>query len=153
MLRQRDVKKSSVHDLNMKPGTRPGRSTSVKDRLATLSRSPDGRGTRARSSTSMPGPNMLSIELSLWTPSFLFAFLGLSVLRVIGAVMTGIPDCDETFNFWEPSHYLLYGFGFQTWEYSPMYALRSYFYAGMHSVVGYASSWIIAGDKVTLKRR
>jgi alpha-1,2-mannosyltransferase len=25
-----------------------------------------------------------------------------------------ITDCDETFNYWEPTHYTLYGWGFQT---------------------------------------
>jgi hypothetical protein len=28
-----------------------------------------------------------------------------------------VHDCDEVFNFWEPLHYLLYGYGKQTWEY------------------------------------
>ena len=44
-------------------------------------------------------------------------------------------DCDETFNFWEPLHYLLYGAGLQTWEHSPRYALRSALYLGAHRVV------------------
>ncbi|KAK4536851.1 hypothetical protein CDCA_CDCA10G2876 [Cyanidium caldarium] len=39
-----------------------------------------------------------------------------------------VTDCDETFNYWEPLHFLLFGSGFQTWEYSPVYALRSYAY-------------------------
>lgn len=48
------------------------------------------------------------------------------VVRVLGAVTNGIGDCDETFNYWEPLHYLLYGYGLQTWEYSPSFAIRSY---------------------------
>ena len=28
-----------------------------------------------------------------------------------------IHDCDEVYNYWEPLHYLLYGYGKQTWEY------------------------------------
>ena len=39
-----------------------------------------------------------------------------------------ITDCDEVYNYWEPLHYLLYGNGFQTWEYSNEYALRTYAY-------------------------
>lgn len=39
-----------------------------------------------------------------------------------------IPDCDETFNYWEPLNLLLRGFGKQTWEYSPEFAIRSYAY-------------------------
>lgn len=37
-----------------------------------------------------------------------------------------ILDCDETFNYWEPLHYLLYGDGLKPWEYSEKYALRPY---------------------------
>lgn len=39
---------------------------------------------------------------------------------------TGFADCDETYNYWEPLHFLVHGYGFQTWEYSPEFALRSY---------------------------
>lgn len=56
----------------------------------------------------------------------IYIFLILATIRVIGAFANPISDCDETFNYWEPMHYLLFGFGFQTWEYSPEYALRSY---------------------------
>ncbi|EFA83645.1 glycosyltransferase [Heterostelium album PN500] len=47
-----------------------------------------------------------------------------------------IIDCDEPMNYWEPTHYLMYGHGLQTWEYSPVYALRSYCYLLIHSVTG-----------------
>ncbi|XP_072935548.1 alpha-1,2-mannosyltransferase ALG9 [Epargyreus clarus] len=53
--------------------------------------------------------------------------------RLLSAYWNHIEDCDETYNYWEPLHYLLYGSGFQTWEYSPVYALRSY-----------ASLWVFA---------
>lgn len=62
---------------------------------------------------------------------------GLAVLlgvRLLSAGVLMITDCDETFNYWEPTHYTLYGWGFQTWEYSPAYALRSYFFLLPHSV-------------------
>jgi alpha-1,2-mannosyltransferase len=36
------------------------------------------------------------------------------------------------FNFWEPLHYLHRGYGFQTWETSPVYAIRSYAYIVLH---------------------
>jgi hypothetical protein len=29
----------------------------------------------------------------------------------------GIWDCDESMNYFEPLHQLLFGYGFQTWEY------------------------------------
>ena len=34
------------------------------------------------------------------------------------------------------THYLIYGSGFQTWEYSPKYAIRSYAYLLPHSLPG-----------------
>lgn len=37
-------------------------------------------------------------------------------------------DCDEVFNYWEPLHFLLFGTGFQTWEYAHQYALRTFAY-------------------------
>lgn len=39
------------------------------------------------------------------------------------------------FNYWEPTHYLNHGHGFQTWEYSPDYAIRSWAYSGIHALV------------------
>ena len=50
---------------------------------------------------------------------FLAAFLCLLPLRLLGALVLGVADCDETFNYWEPLHFLLYGHGLQTWEYAP----------------------------------
>ena len=47
-------------------------------------------------------------------------------VRVLAALWSPILDCDEVYNYWEPTHYLLYGHGGQTWEYSPDYAVRSY---------------------------
>ncbi|XP_050355089.1 alpha-1,2-mannosyltransferase ALG9 [Nymphalis io] len=46
--------------------------------------------------------------------------------RLASAYWGQIADCDETYNYWEPLHYLVYGNGLQTWEYSPTYAIRSY---------------------------
>lgn len=37
-----------------------------------------------------------------------------------------VPDTDETYGYFEPLHFLLYGTGMQTWEYSPEYAIRTY---------------------------
>ncbi|GBP66281.1 Alpha-1,2-mannosyltransferase ALG9 [Eumeta japonica] len=53
--------------------------------------------------------------------------LGLLLTARVAAALWGhIGDCDETYNYWEPLHYLIYGSGLQTWEYSPVYAIRSY---------------------------
>ncbi|RAK97476.1 uncharacterized protein BO80DRAFT_458099 [Aspergillus ibericus CBS 121593] len=54
----------------------------------------------------------------------------------IAALYAPIQDCDEVFNFWEPTHYLGHGYGLQTWEYSPVYSIRSWLYVSTHAVVG-----------------
>lgn len=55
--------------------------------------------------------------------------------NVLAAAFSPIQDCDEVFNYWEPTHYLNHGFGLQTWEYSPEYAIRSWAYTGLHAGV------------------
>src|SRR3989338_9817361 len=69
------------------------------------------------------------------------SFLLLSTVQLISSFWNPIHDCDETFNYWEPTHYVLYQYGLQTWEYSPVYCLRSYFYIGMHALLGYFASF------------
>ncbi|CAB1106652.1 GT22 [Ectocarpus sp. CCAP 1310/34] len=64
----------------------------------------------------------------VWAPSAAMATAFVLLIRLLSAGTTCVGDCDETYNYWEPLHYLLYGFGFQTWEYAPQFALRSYFY-------------------------
>ncbi|KAK4048882.1 mannosyltransferase [Microbotryomycetes sp. JL201] len=63
-----------------------------------------------------------------WTPNWVTAARMLIIVRWYAAMCSNISDCDEVFNYWEPLHYLWRGVGFQTWEYSPAYAIRSYFY-------------------------
>jgi alpha-1,2-mannosyltransferase len=48
------------------------------------------------------------------------------LLNTIAGSCNHIDDTDETFGYWEPLHYLVFGRGMQTWEYSPAYALRTY---------------------------
>lgn len=54
----------------------------------------------------------------------------------MSALFAPIQDCDETFNYYEPTHYMSHGYGLQTWEYDPEYAIRSWFYVGLHAVFG-----------------
>lgn len=54
--------------------------------------------------------------------------------RLLSALYNLVHDCDEVFNYWEPLHYLLYGHGLQTWEYSARFCLRSYAYLGLHAL-------------------
>lgn len=50
-----------------------------------------------------------------------------------------IGDCDEgtplltVYNYWEPLHYILNGSAFETWEYAPQYAIRSWAYILLHA--------------------
>ncbi|KAI0866623.1 glycosyltransferase family 22 protein [Xylaria cubensis] len=64
------------------------------------------------------------------------AFYIFLAANTTAALFAPIQDCDETFNYWEPTHYLSHGYGLQTWEYSPDYAIRSWFYVGLHAIVG-----------------
>jgi alpha-1,2-mannosyltransferase len=64
------------------------------------------------------------------------AFYVFLAANILAALFAPIQDCDETFNYWEPTHYLSHGYGLQTWEYSPGYAIRSWAYVGLHAVVG-----------------
>ena len=64
---------------------------------------------------------------------FLLVFKLLLVPRLLSALINIIHDCDETFNYWEPLHYLLNGEGLQTWEYSSRFALRTWLYVALHA--------------------
>ena len=75
--------------------------------------------------------------------------LPLLAVRLLSALFSPIPDCDEVFNYWEPTHYLLYGQGLQTWEYSPDYALRSYFYCAFHAALA-AAVGVLTSNKVAI---
>lgn len=61
--------------------------------------------------------------------------------NLAAAAFSPIQDCDEVFNYWEPSHYLNHGYGLQTWEYSPEYAIRSWTYTAIHSLIIWAGTW------------
>ncbi|CAA6665615.1 unnamed protein product [Spirodela intermedia] len=74
--------------------------------------------------------------------------MALGVLRYMSATSNIIHDCDEVFNYWEPLHYLLYKSGFQTWEYSSAFALRSYLYIFFHALVAEPVSWLFSDEKV-----
>ncbi|KDR85775.1 hypothetical protein GALMADRAFT_52757 [Galerina marginata CBS 339.88] len=82
-----------------------------------------------------------------WIPSFSLAVRILFLIRVSGAMYSNISDCDEVFNFWEPLHFLEQGYGFQTWEHSPVYALRSWAYILLHYIPPRIGKIILAGDK------
>lgn len=51
--------------------------------------------------------------------------------------------------YWQ-MHYLLYGTGMQTWEYSPLYAIRSYAYLWLHALPACLHAHVLQTNKVTL---
>ncbi|KAJ1935216.1 mannosyltransferase, partial [Linderina macrospora] len=84
---------------------------------------------------------------SVYSPSFSVMFRILTLIRVVGALTSPLQDCDEVYNYWEPLHFLSFGYGKQTWEYAEQFALRSYgflfVYKGaisvLHFVLGFGS--------------
>uniref|UniRef100_A0A8C0XSB3 Mannosyltransferase n=1 Tax=Castor canadensis TaxID=51338 RepID=A0A8C0XSB3_CASCN len=84
----------------------------------------------------------------VWAPEGSTAFKCLLSARLCAALLSNISDCDETFNYWEPTHFLIYGRGFQTWEYSPVYAIRSYAYLLLHAWPAAFHARILQTNKV-----
>lgn len=77
------------------------------------------------------------------------AFYAFLIANFIAALYAPIQDCDETFNYWEPTHYLSHGYGLQTWEYSPDYSIRSWSYVGLHAIVGNVRRLLPQSTKVS----
>lgn len=82
-----------------------------------------------------------------WVPGLSVAFRLLILVRFCGAMYTAISDCDETYNYWEPLHYLIHGHGFQTWEYSPQFSIRSWAYILIHTFPAWVASKVFTLDK------
>lgn len=119
---------------------------------------PDAKAPRSSSAGHLPRP--YRPRLALLLPPLL-------AVRLYGALASPITDCDEAFNYWspfalnqrarrrvraltvlplrcrEPLHYLLYGRGLQTWEYSPVFGLRSYAYLAMHAAFARLASSVL----------
>ncbi|MQL98600.1 hypothetical protein Taro_031312 [Colocasia esculenta] len=79
---------------------------------------------------------------------WILPLMALGILRHMSATSNIIHDCDEVFNYWEPLHYIIYKSGFQTWEYSSAFALRSYLYTFFHALVAWPASWLFTDEKV-----
>lgn len=69
----------------------------------------------------------------------IIAFYIFAAAHTVAALFSPIQDCDEVYNYYEPTHYLNHAYGLQTWEYSPEYAIRSWAYAGLHAIIVFAS--------------
>lgn len=78
-----------------------------------------------------------STKVNTLNPSVNTAFKTFVSARLCSAIWSYVSDCDETFNYWEPLHYIINGHGLQTWEYSPQFALRSYTYLLLQGLPGW----------------
>lgn len=85
---------------------------------------------------------MCSVPPPFYLPLNIALYLCL-LANGLAAFFAPIQDCDEVFNFWEPAHYLDHGYGLQTWEYSPVYSIRSWLYVSLHAVVGKLSMLVV----------
>lgn len=88
----------------------------------------------ANLSRSPPAPFYIPLNITLYL---------CLVTNTLAAIFSPIQDCDEVFNFWEPAHYLQHGYGLQTWEYSPIYSIRSWLYVSLHAAVGKVGSLVV----------
>ncbi|KAG0238527.1 mannosyltransferase [Actinomortierella wolfii] len=118
-------------------------STSLKSSLSTLTTttttitdddSTDNQSDASSSATRVPEDENTLWSLAPYCPSYSVAFKTLFMVRALAATYSNISDCDEVFNYWDPLHYLQYGSGLETWEYSPMYAIRSWAYILLHAI-------------------
>lgn len=89
---------------------------------------PDAKTWMRSSPSSNPGT---SNPFDLSSAAAFCVFLSVNLLA---STYAPIQDCDEVFNYWEATHYIAHGFGLQTWEYSPEYAIRSWLYALIHAI-------------------
>lgn len=72
-------------------------------------------------------------QLQLNAVDYLLLLL-LLLSRALGARYHIATDCDEVFNYIEPVHYLIHGYGLQTWENHGAFALRSWLYHIVHAI-------------------
>ncbi|EDX14372.1 alpha-1,2-mannosyltransferase ALG9 [Drosophila simulans] len=121
--------------LSKKPPKRPGLNGNNKAKEAAPAGKKKDKDAKKRNQTTsgaqekgLPNPIMPSVQTAFKT--FVSA-------RLCSAIWAYIADCDETFNYWEPLHYIINGHGLQTWEYSPQFGLRSYTYLLLQGVPGY----------------
>lgn len=89
-----------------------------------------------------------ALDYGLKFPTGYTAFKALLSARIVAAIWSTITDCDETYNYWEPGHFMIYGKGLQTWEYSPVYSLRSYTYLLFQLAPAYLYNVLLNPDKL-----
>ncbi|CAG8808323.1 18095_t:CDS:2, partial [Racocetra persica] len=115
-------------------------STGVRSRPTKSSNSTPKDVPEARTSSNSSKSTKVKASLTrsgtpYYCPPGRIAFIAFLIVRLTAVFFSNIADCDEVFNYWEPTHYLQYGYGMQTWEYSPEYAIRSWAYIKLHAII------------------
>ena len=100
-----------------------------------------GHVKRRKERTSQQRPTESVVSRS--SPILDNAWTILLISRLVSGIYNTIHDCDEVYNYWEPLHYLVYGYGMQTWEYSAAFALRSWWYIIIHALIGWPLSLVL----------
>ncbi|KAG4090051.1 hypothetical protein H8356DRAFT_1714793 [Neocallimastix lanati (nom. inval.)] len=121
-------KKVTISDYNTQRKDNSKRNTQAKKNFSNKHLNPQ----KSNNSNNVEPPKNFYYP---YCPSFSVAFKFILFFRLIASIFSVITDCDETFNYWEPTHYLHYGYGLQTWEYSPKYSIRSWAYVGLHTLI------------------
>ena len=106
-------------------------------------RCPEWCGAQAGADRSSRKPSLFAVEP-------IHAFYMFLAANLVSALFNPIQDCDETFNFLEPTHYLAHGYGLQTWEWSPAYGIRDWLYVLPHAVVAGVRRLLPQATKVRL---
>ncbi|CAH1756269.1 10413_t:CDS:10 [Entrophospora sp. SA101] len=104
----------TTKDINTNSSTNPQRTSRAKHLRRRPKEDPESRK-----------PKLSRARLPTYEKFYSKAiYFGLVIARLTAALYSNVSDCDEVYNYWEPTHYLQYGYGMQTWEYSPTYAIR-----------------------------
>ncbi|KAH8804692.1 glycosyltransferase family 22 protein [Xylogone sp. PMI_703] len=106
----------------------PPKTSKSEKKNVSFQEPPPSSGTKKRQIPYMPPPTPFAVK----PLGALYVFL---ISNIIAAIYAPIQDCDETFNYWEPTHYAVHGYGLETWEYSPEYQIRSWTYVMFHAII------------------
>ncbi|CAI2175939.1 18085_t:CDS:10 [Funneliformis geosporum] len=142
--------------MTKEPGSTRPRPHNVKTESSSSKSASGETDTRStKSSSSSASARTVKVPISShprsttpYCPLAKTAFIAFLLIRLLSALFSNIVDCDEVFNYWEPTHYLQYGYGMQTWEYSPTYAIKSWAYIQLHALIGNGFNFLFNHDKV-----
>jgi alpha-1,2-mannosyltransferase len=83
-------------------------------------------------------------ESDTFSFSLTTAFRLFFIVNIFSALYRIPTDYDEIYNYWEPTHFLLEGYGRETWEYSLDYKTKSWAFIFVNSIVGFISKIFVS---------